>query len=67
MNAKSANCDPNCSHVFHTTITDFGIGIEKDRIKNLFKPFKELCQKQNMSKVKDNSLGVGLSCSKKII
>ena len=53
--------------MFVTTITDFGIGIDKDRLKYLFKPFRELRDKQNMSKVKDNSLGVGLSCSKQIV
>ena len=54
-------------YVFITTVTDFGIGISKERLKYLFKPFRELRKKQSMSKVKDNSIGIGLSCSKLII
>ena len=33
----------------------------------MFKLFKELMCKQSMSKVKDNAIGVGLSCSKIIL
>lgn len=53
--------------MLQTIIKDTGIGIENDRIGHLFKAFGELRQKQNMKYVKDSSLGVGLSCSKKII
>ena len=35
----------DAEYVFHTTITDFGIGISKDRLKYLFKPFRELREK----------------------
>ena len=33
----------------------------------MFVPFKELKVKQNMKKVKDNSIGMGLACSREII
>ena len=33
----------------------------------MFIPFKELKAKQNMKKVKDNSIGMGLACSRSII
>jgi len=29
----------------------------------LFEPFKELMVKQNMSKVRDGNIGMGLACS----
>ena len=45
-------------------VIDTGSGIEKQRQNFLFKPFLELQQKQNMRLVKDNSIGLGLSCSK---
>ena len=32
----------------------------------LFTPFKELNEKQNLNQVKDNSIGMGLACSKQI-
>ena len=44
-------------------VINTGEGIDKDRQKLLFKPFLELQQKQSMQLVKDNSIGLGLSCS----
>ena len=53
--------------VFETTITDDGKGIKKERLPYLFKIFGEL--KNNLElqidqDIKDNGIGVGLSCSK---
>lgn len=48
-------------------VIDTGLGIEKDRQQLLFKPFLELQQKQNLKLVKDNSIGLGLACSKEIV
>lgn len=50
-------------YVFETRVIDTGIGIEKSRQQMLFVPFLELKIKQNMEKVKDNSIGVGLASS----
>jgi C4-dicarboxylate-specific signal transduction histidine kinase len=44
-------------------IQDSGKGIEKERNKFLFKPFRELRSKQYLQKVVDYSYGLGLSCS----
>ena len=33
----------------------------------LFTPFKELNAKQNLSQVKDNTIGMGLACSQQIV
>ena len=63
----SNNLAARTGFVLQTIVKDTGIGIENNRLGLLFKTFKELRQKQNMRLVKDNSLGVGLSCSKKII
>jgi signal transduction histidine kinase len=48
-------------------VMDTGCGIEAERQELLFVPFKELKKKQNMKNVKDNNIGMGLSCSKTII
>lgn len=52
--------------IFETEIIDTGIGISKERQKMLFKPFLELKLRQNMTNVKDNNIGLGLSCAKDI-
>ena len=33
----------------------------------LFQPFLELKMKQNLEKVKDHNIGIGLACSKSIV
>jgi nitrogen-specific signal transduction histidine kinase len=43
------------------------VGIEKEQQKYLFIPFLELKVKQDMKNVKNNSIGMGLSCSKMIM
>ena len=48
-------------------IIDTGIGIEKERQQYLFIPFLELKAKQNLRKVKDNSIGMGLACASCIL
>lgn len=53
--------------IIETNIIDTGIGISRDRQKMLFKPFLELKVKQNMQKVNDNNIGLGLSCAMDII
>ena len=44
-------------------VKDEGIGIEEYRKSFLFKPFGELQANQNMKKVKDQNIGIGLSCA----
>jgi K+-sensing histidine kinase KdpD len=48
-------------------VIDSGIGIDKSRQNLLFKPFMELHQKQDLELVKDNSIGLGLTCSREIL
>jgi len=48
-------------------IMDTGVGIAIDRQNLLFKPFMELNQKEDLRLVKDNSIGLGLTCSHAII
>jgi K+-sensing histidine kinase KdpD len=48
-------------------IIDSGIGIDKEQQQYLFVPFLELKIKQDMKDVKNNSIGMGLACSKIII
>ena len=48
-------------------IIDTGLGIEKERQKYLFIPFLELKVKQDLKEVKDNSIGLGLSCARDIM
>ena len=52
--------------IFHTTITNSGSEISKERIPNMMKLFGELLQKQSIHKVKDKGIGVGLTCAKTI-
>ena len=49
-----------------TKIKDTGNGIEQDRIQYMFVLFGELRKKQELQKVKDLGIGVGLSCSKEL-
>jgi len=48
----------------HFKVCDNGIGIEKDEIENMFKPFK---QTTSAKKVRAKGTGLGLSISKNII
>jgi K+-sensing histidine kinase KdpD len=48
-------------------IIDTGVGIDKERQNYLFIPFLELKIKQDMRKVTNNSIGIGLACSRDII
>jgi K+-sensing histidine kinase KdpD len=48
-------------------IIDTGVGIESERQDYLFIPFLELKIKQDMQKVTNNSIGIGLSCSRDIL
>ena len=52
--------------ILETIVTDSGIGIIPERQKMLFIPFLELKIKQNLKKVKDHTIGMGLACSKEI-
>jgi signal transduction histidine kinase len=52
---------------FDTIISDDGVGIDKERIPYLFEVFGELkhsMENLNHELIKDNGIGVGLSCSK---
>ena len=49
-----------------TDIIDTGSGIDPARQSFLFKPFLELKQLQCFEKVKDRTIGLGLSCSSEI-
>ena len=53
-------------YMLETTVIDSGIGIDTERQKMLFIPFLELKIKQNLKKVKDRNIGIGLACSKDI-
>jgi signal transduction histidine kinase len=50
-----------------TEVIDTGLGIDINRQKNLFVPFKELQAVQTFDEVKDSSSGFGLACSKTIV
>ena len=52
--------------MIETHIVDTGQGIDPKRQRFLFKPFMELKAKQNFSKVKDRTTGIGLANSKDI-
>jgi K+-sensing histidine kinase KdpD len=64
MSSNSINASPTIELV--TKITDTGKGIEQDRIQFMFVLFGELRKKQELRKVKDLGIGVGLSCSKEL-
>ena len=63
-NKSRVGCYETTNHFVEVQVIDTGAGIDKQRQNFLFKPFLELQQKQNMRLVKDNSIGLGLSCSK---
>jgi K+-sensing histidine kinase KdpD len=48
-------------------IIDSGCGIEKEQKKYLAVPFSELRVKKDIQKVKNNSIGMGLACTKVIM
>jgi len=50
-----------------TTVVDTGIGISEDRHQLLFKPFSELKHTQNLEKVTNQTIGLGLACSHDIV
>ena len=65
----SCKCTENghfSEYMLETEVIDTGIGITKERQEMLFKPFLELKFKQNIDDVNDNSIGMGLACSKQI-
>ena len=49
-----------------TTICDMGAGIIDSRIPILYKPLGELNELQSIKRVKDHSVGLGISSSKMI-
>lgn len=53
-------------HDLEIEVLDTGMGIEDNRKKFLFIPYKELNVKESMKKVKNHSIGMGLACSKAI-
>lgn len=64
----SINCIPVSNTENHTTIrfevTDTGIGVDADDIKNIFKPFKQLGISSGR---KNTSSGLGLTISKDLV
>ncbi len=48
-------------------VIDSGIGIERERQDYLFVPFLELKVKQNLKKVKNQTIGMGLACAYSIL
>ena len=57
----------NPNYILEVDIIDSGQGIEKEQQQYLFVPFLELKAKQDMKNVKNNSIGMGLSCSRMIM
>ena len=53
--------------ILEVEIIDSGYGIEKEQQQYLYIPFLELKMKQDLKRVKNNSIGMGLACSKLII
>jgi signal transduction histidine kinase len=54
--------------MLETLVIDSGIGIEKERQKNLFVPLKELRVLNGIGdRASNDNLGIGLSCSKTIV
>ena len=51
----------------YVEVIDTGMGIDAHRHHLLFAPFLELRNKQSLSEVKDNSIGLGLTCSRDIV
>ena len=52
--------------MFTTNVIDTGSGIDNQRLPHLFKLFGELKNNSSLQFVKDNSIGLGLNCSKLI-
>ena len=52
--------------ILATNVIDTGSGIDKKRLPFLFKTFGELRNKLSLKEVKDNGIGIGLTCSKTI-
>ena len=50
-----------------TEVFDTGSGIDKKRLSFLFKAFGELRRFNSLKEVKDNGIGIGLTCSKSIV
>lgn len=50
-----------------TDVFDTGSGIDKKRLSFLFKAFGELRRFNSLKEVKDNGIGIGLTCSKSIV
>ena len=67
MRGSTKSLQKKYNHMLEVQVLDTGCGIEPERQKYLFIPFKELKIKQSLKKVKDNSIGMGLACSKDII
>ena len=60
----SSEASPSCfNYILETEIIDTGVGINMDRQKMLFVPFLELKIKQNLKKIDNYSVGMGLACS----
>ena len=53
--------------ILEVEIIDSGCGIDKEHQSYLTVPFLELRVKQDINKVKNNSIGMGLACSRLII
>lgn len=51
----------NYNRLFELEIIDSGVGIDQESQHYLFIPFRELMIKQNIQKVKNNSIGMGLA------
>jgi len=55
--------DREDNYILETEIIDTGVGISQERQSMLFVPFLELKMKQNMNKVQDGNIGMGLAGS----
>ena len=53
--------------MFTTNVIDTGSGIDNERLPYLFKLFGELKINNSLQYVKDNGIGIGLTCSKTIV
>ena len=53
--------------MFTTNVIDTGSGIDNQRLPHLFKLFGELKNNSSHQFVKDNGIGLGLTCSKLIV
>jgi signal transduction histidine kinase len=53
--------------LFKTNVIDTGYGIDNQRLPHLLKLFGELKNNSSLQFVKDNGIGIGLTCSKSIV